>query len=297
MLFASTVSADGLEIASNSRCEGNSDLLNTLTNLPFCIVENFFNYITLGLIATTENFVDSTFTFLFSHPNPRWFCTPYSAVMRVLESLFSILLMGLALFFILRSNDVEGRVTAKKWMENLILMIIVLAFSFTIFQLMLDFNQYLSTSLATDSMRTIFNPSGDFSSAIFALVMLVIIVSLMMLTFLTLLIRYILIPFLLLLFPISIFLYFIPLTKSWGKAGLSMIAIIVFMTTIDSLIILGLSALFNVSDPNLAEGLVRAFAVLFGFGALGIINVLLFFMAILSPLSGNSVVTRLVRMV
>ena len=35
--------------------------------------------------------------------------------------LCALVLMGLALYFILRSGDVAGRLTAKKWLENILL--------------------------------------------------------------------------------------------------------------------------------------------------------------------------------
>lgn len=290
-IFSTQVNADGGLNFTSSGCQGSGDLLNTLLNLPGCIVDTFFSYIVSGLIVSVQGFIDASFHFLFSSPDPRWFCTQYDTIMSILETLFSIALMGLAMMFIVRSNDVEGRLAAKKWLENMLIMIILLSFSFLIFQTLLDFNTYLSTSFANESMKQIFTPSGTFTSAIFALLMLLFIVVILILTFITLLVRYILIPFLLLLFPIAIFLYFIPLTQSWGRAFLRAIAMIVFMTSIDALILLGLASLFNANDPNLADSLVRAFAILFGFGALGIINVLLLLSAFLSVAAQSKALT------
>jgi len=278
-------------------CQGNNDLLNTLTNLPNCIAESFFAYLVSGLISTVQGFIDSSFTFIFSSPNPIWFCGSYNSVMSVLESLFSIALMGIALMFILRSNDVEGRIESKKWLEHLLIMIIFLSFSFLLFQMMLDLNTYVSTSLANEAMKNAFSPSGTFTSIIFALFMLLFIVVMLVLTFVTLLIRYILIPFLLLLFPFAIFLYFIPWTKSWGKAFLKAIALIVFMTTIDALLLLGLYSLFSVNDPNLGDPLVKAFAVFFGFGALGIVNIFLFLRAGASVVSQSKVASAAIGLI
>jgi len=111
---------------------------------------------------------------------------------------------------------------------------------------------------------------------------------------LTLLLRYLLIPFLLFLFPIAIFLYFTPFTQRWGKAFLSVIASVIFMTVLDALILLGLSSLFNSHDPNLADSLARAFAVLFGFAAIGLVNLLMFVLAILSIILQNNTVRSIV---
>ncbi|OIO24895.1 hypothetical protein AUJ14_05385 [Candidatus Micrarchaeota archaeon CG1_02_55_22] len=284
------VADDGLTLSSSS-CSGSNDLLNTLVNLPNCIVDSFFSYIVSGLIASVASFIDASFKFLFSAPDPNWFCTPYGAVMAVLETLYSIALMGLALMFIVRSNDAEGRLAAKKWLENMLALIVLLAFSFPLFQMLLDFNTYLATSFAGTVQRSVFTPNGTFTSAIFAFLMLLIIALLLILTFITLLIRYILIPFLLLLFPIAIFLYFIPWTQSWGKTFLRSIALIVFMTTVDALILLGLSSLFNASDPNLADSLVRAFAVLLGFGAIGLINAFLLISAFTGVITQSKALT------
>ena len=281
LIFSGYVHADGLSYTFPG-CTGSSDFLSTLTNLPFCIVESFFAFIVSGLIAALQGLIDASFKFLFSSPDPRLFCSSYNAIMAVIESLYAIALMGLALMFIVRSNDVEGRLAAKQWLQNLISMIVVLSVSFLLFQTLLDFNTYLSTSIANEAMKTIFTPSGSFTSAIFALLMLLLIASLLLLTFVTLLLRYILIPFLLLLFPVAIFLYFTPLTQSWGKAFLKAIAIVVFMTSFDTLILLGLSALFSSANSLLADSLVKAFAILFGFGALGLINIFLFLTAIFS---------------
>ncbi len=291
LVFSTQAHADGGLNYTSSGCQGSGDLLNTLLNLPGCFVDTFFSYIVSGLIASVQDIIDVSFHFLFSSPDPRWFCGQYNTVMSVLETLFSIALMGLAMMFIVRSNDVEGRLAAKKWLENMLIMIILLSFSFLIFQTLLDFNAYLSTSFANESMKQIFTPTGTFTSAIFAFLMLLFIVIILILTFVTLLVRYILIPFLLLLFPIAIFLYFIPLTQSWGRAFLRAITMIVFMTSIDALILMGLASLFNVNDPNLADSLVRAFAILFGFGALGLINVLLLASAFLSVAAQSKAVT------
>jgi len=288
--FAFLAGTAHAEPTNATNCQNGTDLLNTMSNLPTCIVEGFFTYTISGLIASSQELVDSSFRFMFSSPDPAWFCNPYNGIMSVIESLYSLVLMGLALYFILRSGDAEGRANAKRWMENVLVMIVLLAFSFQIFQAMLDLNSYLSTSIANEGMREIFRSPLDFSSAIFALVILIPAIAIMTLTFLTLLIRYLLLPFMLFLFPFAIFLYFIPLTQKWGGVFLTLIVIILFMTTIDALVLLGLSSLFNSPDQNITGGLAHAFAVLFGFAALGIVNALIFILAILSILLQSSMV-------
>ena len=271
-----------------------SSMINAITNLPNNIVQSFFTYTVSGLTASSQQLVDASFKFMFSNPDPAWFCTPYNGVMAIVESLYSISLMALALYFILRSNDAEGRASAKKWMENMLVMIVLLAFSFQIFKVMLDFSAYLAASAASESMKSMFSTPLSFSTSVFALVILIPAIAGMLLTFLTLLLRYLLIPFLLFLFPIAILLYFTPITQRWGRAFLCVITSVIFMTAIDALILLGLSSLFNSQDPNLVDSLARAFAVLFGFAAIGLVNLLVFVLAVLSIILQNNTVRSIV---
>jgi len=54
------------------------------------------------------------------------------------------------------------------------------------------------------------------------------------------------------------------------------------MTAIDALFLFALSALFNVDDQNLAQPFVRSFALMVGFGTVGMLNMALFIMALLA---------------
>lgn len=266
-------------------------ILGALAALPGQIVSSFFTYVVDGLSSTIASLRDATFKFMFSSPDPGWFCAQYNGVIAVLDSLYALVLMGLALFFILRSGDVEGRLTARKWMENLLIMIVLLSVSFQFFRVLTDFNTSLTNSLASSSMASMFGTQANPSSLVFAFVVLAVGVVLGVLTYLTLLLRYLLMPFMLLLFPVSIFLYFIPITQKWGKTFLQLILVFVFMTTADALVLLGLSAMFGSSDPNLGDALVRSFATIFGFAALGVVNIALIIIALLSVLTQSRAVT------
>jgi len=280
--------------STNSTDSGIGDILGALSSLPQGIVESFFSYTVSGLVASTHQLVDSSFQFMFSSPDPAWFCNPYNGIMAIVETLYTLVLTGLALYFILRSNDAEGRANAKKWLSNMLVMIAVLSFSFQIFQAMLDLNTYLAASFASDSMKSVFESPVSFGSAVFALIVLIPSIGAMLLTLVTLIVRYLLIPCLLLFFPFALFLYFVPLTHKWGRAFLSITAAIVFMTAFDALLLLGFSSLFSAPDPNLADSLARAFAILFGFGAIGLANLAIFILAILSIVFQDNSVKALV---
>ncbi len=266
---------------TESACPRTASLLDTVTNLPACITEAFFSSLTSGFIYASEQFLSASFNFILAVPDLHWFCGPYNAVMSVIESLYIVVLMGLGFYYIARSNDVAGRMAAKRWLKNVFFMVVALSLSFYMFELLIDLNQYIASEFMSKAKLDFFSVGASFSSVVFLLILSASFAGVFLITFVTLLIRYILIPFLLLAFPIALFLYFIPPTQSWGKVMLQVIAIVVFMTSFDSLILLALSSLFHSPDPNLAGDFVRSMAVLLGFSALGLLNISLFLLALL----------------
>ncbi len=260
-------------------------LLGAIGSLPGQIVTAFFTYTNKGLGEAEQTISDNAFKFMFSNPDPNWFCVPYGAVMGVLEGLFVLVLMALALFSILRSGDVEGRLETRKWMENMFIMVLVLSFSFQIFTMMLDFNAYLSSSIASKSMTSIFKFQTTGDASILTFVMLLGGVTLGFLTYLTLLLRYLFIPIMMMLFPIAVFLYFIPPTQKWGSVFLKLVLVFIFMTTADALVLLGFSALFGTNDPNLADTFVRSVGLMFALMSFGLVNLALILLAVLGVAS------------
>jgi len=281
--FAFSSSID-FRIESTS-CPDTASFLEVLYNLPTCIVEKFFTTLVSGFVYSAKEFLDNSLTFIVTGPNLDSFCTPYSQVMRILESLYTIALMGVGAYYIATAADPEKRTRAKLWIQNILFVIIILAFSFSIFKMIIELNQYITTSIYSTSFSDMLNIRMVFSSLVFASILSVNFVAAAGLTFITLLVRYLMIPFLLLLFPISIFLYFMPFTKEWGSFLLKFIFLIIFMTSIDAILVLGMSYLFTSGDPALSGGFVQGMALMLGFGLIGFVNVLIYIIAIFSFVS------------
>lgn len=274
----------------NQSCPESLNFLEVLYNLPACIVEKFFSSLISGFVYSATQFLESALNFIVKGPDINLFCSPYSKIMKIIESLYTIALMGVGAYFVLTATNVEKRANAKIWLENIFFMIIAVSFSFSLFQMILDINQYITTSVYNEAFANTLNISATFSSLIFAFVISFNFILAAALTFFTLLIRYIMIPFLLLAFPFAIFLYFIPFTKAWGAFILKFILIIVFMTSVDAVLIAGISYLFSVNDPNLVGGFIQGMALMLGFGLIGIVNIIIYIIAVLS------LVTAVVKM-
>ena len=269
-------------IACASATCGGNDTLSIITNLPGCMIDSLLSTVSSGLSQTVNQLIPSTLSLIGASPSLSWFCGPYNNVMAVIESLYSLAFMGTGLYFILASVDVDGRLKAKDWMKNLFLMVLFLSVSFPLFQLMLSLNSSITSSFITQSTKGLFVLPAMAGSAIFAIVILSSGIFLLMLTFGTLLGRYLLIPFLFLFFPVSIFLYFVPFTKEWGETFLRLIISVVFMSSIDALFILALAALLQSPDPTLADSFIRTMAILLGLSLIGVLNLVIAILAILS---------------
>jgi len=263
-------------------CENNGDLLFAITNLPQCTAEAFISTLTNGLIFSAGEFYNLSIGFLTASPDVHWFCGPYNNVMAIIESFYTVMLMGLGGYYIIKATDVEGRAKAKTWLKNILYMVVFLSFSFTIFELIIDLNTQISSSIYSQVSESIFDIEAELSSLIFSMIFAFSLCTGGYMTFTTLVIRYLLIPFLLFLFPLGIFLYFIPPMREWGAYLFKFIVLIIFMTTADSLLLLGTSWLFASPDPNLANGLVRSFGLIVGFGLIGVLNLIIFIVAALS---------------
>jgi hypothetical protein len=266
----------------NQSCPDNANFLEVIYNLPSCIVEKFFSSLVSGFVYSAKEFLESSLKFIITGPDLDSFCSPFTKIMKIIESLYTLALMGVGAYYIATSADPEKRAKSKLWIQNILFMIILLSFSFPIFKMIMDLNLYITTTIYNESFSDMLNVEVAFTSLIFALVLSFVFIIAAGITFLTLVIRYIMIPFLLLLFPLAIFLYFIPFTKEWGSFLIRFMVIIIFMTAIDAIIVLGMSFLFSAGDPNLAGGFVQAITLMLGFGMIGIVNIIIYLIAILS---------------
>jgi hypothetical protein len=282
LLLASASFAQSVDITiSQSQCNPSGDLIATLQNLPVCIAESLFTLLFNGLIAAVRAFIEATFSLILAVPDLNWFCSAYSSVMAIIESLYTILVMGLGLYYIVASTEVEGRIAAKKWLKNLFLMIIVLTFSFSIFKMILDVNQSIASTLLNQASTNFFSVNATLSDLVFGVVILLGYVTFALLTFATLLGRYLMIPFLLLLFPFAVFFYFLPISEAFGRFLLKLILLILFMTSLDALLILGFSTLFSSPDPTLTDSFLHAMASIAALSVVGLANLAIYIIALL----------------
>jgi len=151
--------------------------------------------------------------------------------------------------------------------------------------MLIDVNQAIASNMLNQATLDFFSVQASIPDFVFAIVVLIFFVMSSTLAFFTLLMRYLMIPFLLLLFPFSLFFFFMPVTEGFGKFLLKLTCLIVFMTSIDALLILGFFTLFGVSDPNLANPFLRAMASIAALASISLANITIFIIALLMVIS------------
>ena len=142
---------------TNQACPDNADFLQVIYNLPTCITESFFSSLVSGFVYSAQEFLENSLKFIVTGPNLDSFCTPYTQVMSVLESLYTLALMGIGAYYITTTADPVKRAKAKLWIQNVIYLIIALAFSFSIFGMIVELNQYITTSIYNASFSDLLN--------------------------------------------------------------------------------------------------------------------------------------------
>jgi len=171
-----------------------------------------------------------------------------SLIVRYLLSFFYIFLFLYAGYtFLLANANPIKRARAKELLRDTLIMIVLIQGSFYIYDLVLGLCSILNTVLLNRVDPHFFLLTTDnwinFSLQLFFTSIYVMV---LILTVLLLGLRYFVVSLGVVLFPIALFCFYLPPLKSYGRFLLELLAIFIFITTLDLLIILGCSLLLTI---------------------------------------------------
>ena len=171
-----------------------------------------------------------------------------SSVVRYLLSFFYIFLFLYAGYtFLLANANPIKRARAKELLRDALIMIVLIQGSFLIYEFLLELSNTVNSVLLTQVDPNFFLLTADnwinFSLQLFFTFIYVMV---LILTVLLLGLRYFVVSLGVVLFPIAIFCFYLPPLKSYGRFLLELLAIFIFITTLDLLIILGCSLLLTI---------------------------------------------------
>jgi hypothetical protein len=218
-----------------------------LSNLASCIPEKMFDF-SLNMINSPLQPILNWVKNLLSNPvSIDAFFNVWAIIIYCLSIFYTFLLIYSGIQFMISGHNVLKREMAKEWLKNTIIMIVMVQASFFIYELIIHLGSVLTTTILTwiDPSFFLLTANNLLNVALEFLLTFTYAITLLF-TLLLLGIRYLIVAFGVILFPIGIFCYFIPPLRSYGKLIMNILAMNIFVTFITSVIILGCSMLVTI---------------------------------------------------
>jgi len=210
-----------------------------ITHLATCIPQKLVEFIITIFNAPLESLLHNIQNFLTEPVRIEQFKGLWQIVMYVLSLFYGLFLLFAGYTFMISGYDAVKRETAKEWLKNIIFMIIFVQASYFLYEAILE----IGASLTTGVFRLI-DPSffllraDSIPSVGLQLVFSVFYILTLFITLIFLFMRYFLVSLGVVLFPLGLFLYFIPPLKAYGRLIIEGILILIFLPFIHSLILL-----------------------------------------------------------
>ena len=218
-----------------------------ITNLATCIPEKLYDYFLMIINAPLLPMLWAVQNLLTAEVSTDIFFHVWSVVRYVLSFFYLFFFLYAGYIFLTSNADPVKRSQAKNMLKDTLIMIILIQGSFYIYSLILNIGSVMDNAILSMIDPHFFLLTMDNLANIgleFVFVSTYAIT--LFLTLLMLVLRYIMVSFGVVLFPIGIFLYFIPPLKGYGKFIINMLGIFIFITFIDLLIILACSMLIEI---------------------------------------------------
>ena len=207
------------------------------------ILNKIFEVIKYIVNAPIKLLVNLIKNMLSAVVNLNLFKSLWAIIIYTLSLFYSLLLLYTGFNFIISGYDMVKREKAKEWLKNIILMVVLVQGSFFFYKVLVELSSILTTAVLNMIPNDFFLITFEsITEIIFYMGYLAILI----LTSLLLIIRYLIVSFGVVFFPIGIFLYFIPYTKSYGKVILNFLTVNVFISFFNAVILLCCSKLIEI---------------------------------------------------
>ena len=250
------------------------NLGNTITSIPTQVASVFTGAIHGSLISLNNPLLNLSQTLLTTNPDPSGLYSWWQSMVLVISSCYLLLFLGIGFMFLFSSLNPEKRATAKEWLKNAFMMIVLVNISYYIYVLILQLATAITQYLWTTSFLNFFDPNMFNSMGSITLIVYAIAV---ILSAITIFIRHVFLLIGVVLFPLGLFLYFIPPLQNWGRMTFNLIGIALFTQFIDVILFVASNHIML----NLAGNSGASFVPALAFMLIFIVNVLLMIYAVL----------------
>lgn len=209
-----------------------------LVNLGSCLPEVFFNFLFDLINAPVQPFLQLILNLLSADVQTEIFIRLWVIIVYMLSIFYALLLVGAGISFLISGYDSEKRDSAKEWLRNIVIMIVLVQSSFFLYRLVLDLASTMTSATLSIIDSNFF--SLQVSSTIglgLALALLISYLFLLIITIFVLTLRYTIVAVGIVFFPIGIFFYFIPKLRDIGSLILNILGVSIFITFFDALLL------------------------------------------------------------
>ncbi len=210
-----------------------------ITNLSSCLPEAIYDYFLEIINAPLQPLLLSIKALLTADIETDIFYDAWLAVTYVLSFFYVFLFLYAGFTFLTSGGNPIRRAHTKESLQNTVLMIILIAASYYLYDLILTVNSSISNGILNMIDEKFFLLTFDnFINIALEGIFVTFYLFALVFALLFLVLRYIVVSFGVILFPIGIFCYFIPPLRSYGRFILNVLAIFMFISIIDLLLIL-----------------------------------------------------------
>lgn len=210
-----------------------------LLNLASCIPERLYSYFITILNAPIQPLLNLTKSLLTEPINLDILIPLWAIILYFLSTFYGLLLLYAGMNFMVSGHDEVKRSKSKEWFQNIFLMVVFTQVSFFLYSWIIEISSLLTAGMINLVDPDFFLLTADniiniglqfFLGIFYALTLLT--------TVFILIIRYLTIAVGVVLFPIGIFLYFIPPVQDYGKLILNYLGVVIFMGFFNSIFFL-----------------------------------------------------------
>lgn len=207
---------------------------NQVSNLPQDIAGFVTNSIKQSLNTFVLILLSVAKVLLIKNPDVWNYQNYWLIIVTIISAFYLIAFMAVGLKFLVGSYDEMQRMEAKEWLKNTVMLVVAVNASLLIYYLFLLLGSAISLILWNNSLDAFFTAGNLDLMNFFLLGFFVICV---LLALITLFFRYLILLAGVMLFPIGVFLYFIPPLKNYGLMILHFLGTSILIQVIDVIIL------------------------------------------------------------
>ncbi len=227
-------SASELGSAVTGNASGIGETINgSITGMPVKLFGLFKDSMRDSAKSFNDPFLGLAESLMKANPDPDSLYTWWQYITALISSFYLFIFLFAGLMFLLSFSGAEKRAVAKEWLRNAFMIIIGVNVSFVLYRLVLETAEAATGYIFAEASRSILasavlSGAGIMLLAVYAFGLLCLSI--------TLFARYVFLLVGVMLFPVGIFLYFIPPLREWGKAVFNLLGAALFMQFIDAIL-------------------------------------------------------------